>query len=968
MKVNSLFFSPSLAFVCFSAVAWAQSADSYVYAPTVLTEHQHYAMYEHELNASDYESLSFENIIYEGNGAALYHEQGMTAVMDNNGAVRFVGNMALPANPEIPEDEWYIPVAYSFPVRGGAICKEFAASFSISHNGIVEFVDNAAISPQDSEDTWDYTMGGAIYNCSVSEECFSINENAKVTFVGNRAEAQFAPGAGGGISNYGNFELNGNEEVIFQENSTNGAAGAIYHTGNSFTFHNNGKILFCDNVSATQGAAIFVNGPMSIHRNGEVIFENNTCAADFEFAEGGAICNFSYSFVISENEKISFCGNALEGKYQFADGGAIWSVGELIMQGNGDILFSKNSVVAGRFARGGAIWTGGILDISHNGNVLFERNAEILNGEYRLRGLYADSKYGQVNLAAEEGKSITFRDSLYAEGAVTLNRDYTDGEGVTHQSAGSIIFTGATTEADLREVKGGADGTVEEILNSRTSEIATNAKLYGGRLIVEDGAILKGQGITVMNDANATIRLNNGEIDESGYEIAVSAGSGLEFEGVNTLTASTIRMEDGATLSFVMGGVSDTILTLDGALQTGRIRLSLSGDIAHAQQLLTLADSSLYDMENSWTAERVTVVGTDFDNLVWRNGTLTYNPRVKPDISLDGDETTSTFEPTENGNISINGNGHTLTVKNEVQLVQMALKNGTVKLEGGNNNIVSVTLDENGTLVLSSGAGLSVGNIVSMVANGSADLVVSENITIDSTGMRGQKGSAATISNAAMQTSGDWYISDVELNNILLDVADKSVLHISDSTLHAGTRLSKVSEARSRRTLMRTLALMDEANRTMVDISNVIAELDESNVQLVEHYNSDNALALYLSGNTEKSITLAEGAECVRIESNMFSGLTLTGDSLWLDMSAELTGLWDGCDIEAVIVEFNDTMFDMEKLAVFTTLNNKVFQAYMNEQATMLCFNVKSPNMPEPATAALSLLALAGLVARRRRK
>ena len=55
--------------------------------------------------------------------------------------------------------------------------------------------------------------------------------------------------------------------------------------------------------------------------------------------------------------------------------------------------------------------------------------------------------------------------------------------------------------------------------------------LHGGRLRVEDGAIYKGCGITAHAGSDAIMRVQNAELDHSGYRLTFNAGTTLELAG-----------------------------------------------------------------------------------------------------------------------------------------------------------------------------------------------------------------------------------------------------------------------------------------------------------------------------------------------------------------------------------------------------------------------------------------------------
>ena len=188
--------------------------------------------------------------------------------------------------------------------------------------------------------------------------------------------------------------------------------------------------------------------------------------------------------------------------------------------------------------------------------MLFEKNAEVENGTYRLRSIYAAGGE-EISLSVAAGKSVEFRDSVYiASGStVNLNADYED-----VWQRGDIIFTGAYTEQHLNELLETSDtvrmATADEIQVSCTSEVNTMTNLYGGRLLVEDGAVYKGYGVTAHLDSGSTVLVKNAELSHVGYALEFNAGTALEVAGcstirgsVNLLADSLFKLEQAATLS-----------------------------------------------------------------------------------------------------------------------------------------------------------------------------------------------------------------------------------------------------------------------------------------------------------------------------------------------------------------------------------------------------------------------------------
>ena len=285
---------------------------------------------------------------------------------------------------------------------------------------------------------------------------------------------------------------------------------------------------------------------------------------------------------------------------------------------------------------GGAIRGYGNLNIRNNDSVLFEKNAEERNETYRLRSIYAGGSGDVISLSAAAGKSIEFRDSVYiASGStVNLNADYTDANGLVHKQAGDIIFTGKYTEQHLNELLA-ADGlnrtaTTTEILNSRTTEVYTMTNLYGGRLRVEDGAIYKGNGITVHKGSAASVLLKDAELSHSGYDITFNAGTTLELSGHNTITAAHLNMEDGSIMKFMVDAqhTESSALTYNGRLNMADgVALQIVSDDSSLSsgslRLLTLTNGS-----GGWNtaAQNCAVIRLANEklagNLSWQGNTL----------------------------------------------------------------------------------------------------------------------------------------------------------------------------------------------------------------------------------------------------------------------------------------------------------------------------------------------------------
>ena len=606
-----------------------------------------------------------------------------------------------------------------------------------------------------------YSSGGAIYGSTIT-----LSDNGSVTFSGNSA----------------------------------GFGGAIY--GSTITLSGNGSVEFIGNTaefpySDSYGGAIY-GRTIELSGNGSVEFSWNTTSSGVvpdessPYAYGGAI--YGDNIMLSENKEVSFVGNlahlrlvpspilldclvvGYRGVNRKSCGGAIYG-GEdstIELSGNGSVTFSGNTV-SGASSYGGAIYSCGNLSIQNNDSVLFEKNAEVENGTYRLRSIYAGGSGDVISLSAAEGKGIEFRDALYIDfdSTVELNADYTDAEGVIHKQTGDIIFTGKYTEAHLNallEAAGvGRTATAEEILNSRTTEVQAMTNLYGGRLRVEDGAIYKGRGITVAEGSGASVLVKDASLNHTGYDLTFSAGTTLELHGKNTISG-TVKMLAGSTLSFVASadnatsvtsGLGTAVLTMDGALtlpQSGTItlRLSVDGGVVPGDSYALITGVSNL---SGWSESTIRVT-TDqagwevsYDDLSWVGKTLWLYYNSQPDLTIATWTNESGNRLWDADSVNWEQNEYDYAYKDGVQVIFGDEGAGTVTLVGALSPAsVSVNSSKDYTWNADATAGETLIGSMKLTKDGSGKLVI--NTSNSYTGGTEIKGGILVANNARALGSG----------------------------------------------------------------------------------------------------------------------------------------------------------------------------------------------------------------------
>ena len=489
---------------------------------------------------------------------------------------------------------------------------------------------------------------GVIESVGVTNASVILDNNKTVVFNENKGDFTAL-----GVGNYASVSLSGNETVIFNNNSSSGAnyGGGAISVGEygSIALKNNGSVTFSGNLcnqydkNAHGGAIRGREGTgIDIISNGAVTFSGNEArqTSSGNGGKGGAI--YIQGGAINYNESVTFSDNT--GYY----GGAMYVGASVSFVGNGIVTFTGNTATIG--GGGGAI-NASTLIMRDNKSVEFARNAEISGDTYRLRSLcVAGDSRRYLSLSAAEGNEIIFRDSIYVSvPRVEFNASYeTQSGGIVYEieQAGDIIFTGATTEADLLAVKG-SEGTAEEILNSRTSEVLALTNLYGGRLCVEDGAVYKGYGITAHDDSKATIRVKDATLSHADYNITLANGTALQLVGDNTILGnvlmqrgSTLRVDgnSGSGVSEIMGNLqwdSGTHLVFENAeaaTETNKIFLYVSESVSGWESVQVSSSASGYSADDFTWVDGMLVLNysaESFDR--YFNGSVSFSKKQARD-------------------------------------------------------------------------------------------------------------------------------------------------------------------------------------------------------------------------------------------------------------------------------------------------------------------------------------------------
>ena len=439
-----------------------------------------------------------------------------------------------------------------------------------------------------------------------------------------------------------NLTIANSGEVSFTNSDTYDGSG--YSIAYGGAMYGDESIAMTDNETLTFSGNSFVGygyayggalcsgwadgGEVDISRNGSVRFVGNSVSVTGVpyGVGGGAIYGVNYAHLsLNENDSLVFDGNSASGDCAYGGAIAVEYAGLQILN-NGEVAFTNNrsadaqhvtAAVSGYLA-----WHGGGACIQGNDHVLFRGNG------FGIALTMADEP---LALSAGRGQSIEMYDMMYVDdGDVSLNSSYTDAAGNLQRGEGDILISGKYLDDDY-------DWDVGTLIiyhpsfvqvEKHTTHVGGMSTLYAGRLSIEDGAVYEGGGFTVADAADATLALRNASmVMLDGKDVGISGGSTLAVQGVNSITAESLNMADGSTLSFTLGveNANEAALTLTGLFnQGGALTINLQSDIP--DETCKLISMTSREAPESWDVSRITLTGDDTDasHLQWEDGVLYY--------------------------------------------------------------------------------------------------------------------------------------------------------------------------------------------------------------------------------------------------------------------------------------------------------------------------------------------------------
>ena len=887
-------------------------------------------------------------------GGAIYADNGGVTIR-NNGDVSFSGNSS--------SSTYSYGSSYSYS-RGGAICA-YNGPVTISNNGNVSFSGNSSSSSDNYASNYSY--GGAIYALGLT-----IQGNDSVLFEKNyensrgvyRLRSIYSGGGmtlsaktGGNITFYDSVYIRlasyFNSDYTDAEGNTQSAGGDIIFSGKYAEQHLN-EILAANNENRTATAKEIQNSQTSEFRDTIYLQNGSLQIVDGARLNGSGLQVSGEAKLLMRDSYMSHTGYSLT----FATGT------ELELQGSNTLTATSLTLNAGATLTAtltdanlqqaalnlnGSLYTYGALNLNLN------VETEHAEGMYQIISLTDSSKY---DVSGWTAGNITFNGSGAAAGASFGDLLWRDGvlyyvtSPLWSNASGSGVWSCEDANWNRGSVfRNGQDvlfsdrgaGTVQlsgdiapgSICVNSSSDYIFTAAEDGGRLVGSTGISKSGSGELTLATANAhtgdtellegTINIQHSTalgataegqaalIAAEGTTITVENGSQVVLAAEGNDIAGAVEIDEGAALVMKGGNYSVSNSTVNGSLilsdQTDA-KLSGTTTVNGSLSISGLASSSItgtVDIAEGASVEMIGGYYTASRNTV--DGTLSLNEVNATAGTLTG----SGSLRVKDGSVSFSDTGTykgSLSVEGsnaELTLTKGGYKgSGTVAVQGG-----KLTLENRGSITINEGG----------------QLAVSDEATVKAT-------SSINILEGATLSIGD-VCAAVELNSLMsneMAVYTTAAAEGYDPTVAVHTAVGGVLETNSLNMFAGSTLIANGAHIDMNGAELTIDSYEEQKINLV--------LTLGANYTPDSQVVLFSNVGSVYLFMDDLFGVS--GDEIVYTVNAGdyFTGEW-----------INES----------TTLN-------YDSTANVVYLQGVSNVVPEPTTATLSLLALAALAMRRRRR
>ena len=558
----------------------------------------------YDLGAGEY-TLEMDSVIWSNGAAGVIRTADDNVSLEITGEVQFLNNHVDNSNNS----------AY-----GGAIYME-------GENATLTLGDNATYSRNYAFSSSNYSSstssGGAI---AMSGDYTTVTLEDNATFSGNYTFSDSTSHS----SNYSSTSFGG---AIYMEgeNATLTLGSNATFSGN-YTFSKSGTYSAAS-TSTSSGGAIYMRGDNVALTLGD----NATFSGNYAFSDSSSNYSSNYSnssggaiYMEGENATLTLGNNVtFSENYAYSDSYSIStsSGGAIYMQGVDSFLTIRNGAIfTNNYSStyGGAIYLQGITtdnssrflafthDVLFSGNMTrgsFTQNSDgsfsVVNGV--ANAIHVDGT-SHLQLAAAQGREVRFNDPITSAAYfssmenVTLSlNQYTDDDGISHATDGTVIFSGELYQGDDAH-----------LVASRYNDFKGQTTLYGGTLILEHNVVFGNAGLrddTSMTLEHGTLEITGGSVINAA-SFSVANGDVVLRPGTSaSINAKDVDLSHGFV--FDMQKQAQEAATL--ANTTG-LSISASGSFTLGGSIGIMdtgISADYFYADNSWEQQRTFIILTD---------------------------------------------------------------------------------------------------------------------------------------------------------------------------------------------------------------------------------------------------------------------------------------------------------------------------------------------------------------------
>ncbi len=941
-------------------------------------------------------------------GGAMY-SGGAIQIKDNR-LVTFQGNKAKKSNYSSSYHN-----STSCHAAGGAL---YGNIVEISQNGDVVFSGNSA------SDAGYYAYGGAIYSTGkltfLGNKSISFAQNTAVSVKGHSyvypSSGYFGHASGGALYSKGGVEIAGTAGAVqFVGNSASGYygsyGGAIYSEGGAVELKNNASVLFSGNSARTSGGAIYSEAGVSITGNGDVVFEKNyengelssiyNTGGTFELSAktGGSIIFHDSVYHSSSGSTVSFNAD-----YKDADG--------VTQKATGDIIFSGKYTAEHLAEMKGSAGTSSEITSSRTsyihklitlyGGTLQVVDGAVLNG----KGLTVTENSLATLLLRDgsmshSGSNFTFNSTseLKLEGTNTITASkvtlgsgssLTVSLGQEHLSTAALALGGTDLETsqlavNLKRTDGLTSGMFKIISQTSASDFTTSSAWTEGNVSVNGSGYANRATFRDLVWQNGTLY----------YQVGRNIWSNASDDRLWNMSSDNWTMNDRSYTYLDGMDVSFT--------DTGAGEVKLVGEVAPASIIVNNSEGNNYSFVAADGGGRltdstgITKEGTGELSIstanvhtgatVLKGGTLRVQHSTALGATAEGG--TATISTAAGTTLSVENNSHlVLAGVNDIKGAVEVAEGATLEMRNAGYAASGSTI--NGVLHFK-GAAADTSNAGALGGSGSVKVEDSHVTFASQSGFSGNmsvKGDGASLSIASGNYSGAGKIS-VSGSGAALKMGDTSTK--CNMTLTNGGELQISSDGTTPASVsLNKLVVSTGATLSALSLMTDSVSLAESPVTLSEDAPVFNAAkvgtvtaaqARLMYGSTYQAdgghlslgggiLTLAvtpQTAQKINLLLTVNGGYTTGSQVLLFSDVNKVNFSYDNAHPEYAS---DGGLYSYTASNYFTGnwIGEDTKLVYDSAARTVYVENVVNYTVPEPATATLSLLGLAALLGRRRRK